>query len=395
MALLKTLMRRTRTPTYNDQVRILTHSDFPSVFFNGYNRLIDNPEFKTGIDTIADLVSNMTLMLMANSEIGDERIHNKLSRKLDIDPHPYLSRKELVFYIVRNMLIEGNQIVVPIYDRSGNLEKLEPIDPSRVQFKKSVNAYKVQIDNKLYDPSKVLHFKINSYVHSPYQGESLAVPLKPILENLGQANKTRQAFMTSKYQPPLIISVDATVDELRSKEGRKKILDDYIETTSAGEPFIIPSSMMNVESVKPLTLKDIAINESVEIDKKTVASVLGVPAFLLGVGKYDQREYNNFINTKIMSIAKLVEQELTKKLIRSESMFIRFNHRSLFDYSVKEKTDIAKTMLSLGIMNGDEARDLMGYSPVGQKEYVMLENYIPKSKLGKQKKLDTEEVEDE
>lgn len=393
MAFYKTLMRRTRTPTAEDQVKILTHTDFPSVFFNGYTSLIDNPEFKTGVESIASSVSNMTIMLMANSDIGDERINNQLSRKLDIDPHPYLNRKELIFYIVRNMLVYGNQIVVPVYQRNGDLIKLEPIEPNRVKFKTYENEYRILIDDVEYKPDEILHFRNNQRSNNPYIGEGLTVPLRPILENLGQANKTRKAFMTSKYQPPLVISVDAETKDFKSKDGRKKILDDYLSTTNAGEPFIIPTSMMQVESVKPLTLKDIAINESVELDKKTVAAVLGVPPFLLGVGKYSQTEYNNFINTKVMGIAKLIEQEMTRKLIRSEEMFIKFNSRSLLDYSVTDKINIARTMVSLGLMNGDEARDLMGYSPVGQTDFTMLENYIPKDKLGDQEKL--KEVEDE
>lgn len=395
MAFYKTLMNRARTPTNENQVKVLTHSDFPSVFFNGYNKLIDNPEFKTGVETIANLVSNMTVKLMANSEIGNERIHNELSRKIDIDPHPYLNRKELVFHIVKNMLVYGNQVVVPVRDRNGNLIKLEPVSNDYIEYKYVGSEYQILINEKEYSPSELLHFRYNTDPNNPYEGKGLTIPLKPILENLGQANKTRKAFMTSKYQPPLVISVDANTDDFMTKDGRKKILGDYIETTEAGEPFIIPSSMMSVESIKPLTLKDIAINESVEIDKKTVASVLGVPPFLLGVGQYSQDEYNNFVNTKIMSIAKLIEQEMTKKLIRSEEMFIEFNSRSLLDYSVKDKINIAKTMVSLGLMNGDEARDLMGYSPVGQTEYTMLENYIPKDQLGDQKKLAESEVEDE
>ena len=59
-----------------------------------------------------------------------------------------------------------------------------------------------------------------------------------------------------------------------------------------------------MEEIRPLSLADLALSDLVQLDKKTVASILGVPPFVLGVGTYSADEWNNFISTTIMPVAK-------------------------------------------------------------------------------------------
>ena len=189
--------------------------------------------------------------------------------------------------------------------------------------------------------------------------------------------------------PSLIIAVDADVEELASEQGRERIIKKYMTNRNAGDPMVIPGNTLSVEQVKPLTLKDIAINESVEIDKKTLAGVLGVPAFFLGVGEFNKEEFNNWVNTKVMSMANTIAQTLTRDILVSESRYFKLNPRSLYAYSINDLVTAGGQMVQLNAMRRNELRDWVGLPPDEEMdELIILENYLPQDKLGDQKKLE-------
>lgn len=373
----------------------LTSDAYDSLCVTDYVRLTDNAEFQTGINVIADLISDMSIMLMANTEHGDERIYNELSRKIDVNPNSKMTRKKMIKFIVYNLLINGNQVTVPHHTRDGILESLNPQLEQSVRFVDLGNDYEIWVNGQKFSYEEVLHFTLNPRQDSLFKGQGYQVQLKDILKNLKQATATKNAFMSSKYMPPVIVSVDTSANaQLKTKEGRDKILEEYIETDN-GKPWVIPATSMDVKQVKPLTLGDIAINETVEVDKKTVAAVLGIPAFLLGVGNYNENEYNSFISRTIQPIARSIEQELTRKLIFSPKMYLKFNVRSLYRYSLQTIKGVYGDLFNRGIVTGNEVRDELGMGSLEElNELIMLENYIPASKIGNQNKLNGGESED-
>ena len=182
--------------------------------------------------------------------------------------------------------------------------------------------------------------------------------------------------------------LDAMIDEFSGTEGRKKLMQDYIQSAEQGEPWLIPAEQFSVEQVKPLSLADLAIKDTIEIDKRTIASAIGVPPFILGVGEYSQAAWNNFIQNRVRIIATIIQQELTKKLIISPNWYLKFNTLTLMDWDLKTIAEVFGGLADKGFITGNEVRDRIGLSPLeGLDELRILENYIPVDKIGDQAKL--------
>lgn len=386
--------RRQKTraePTQKRGAAFLCASDmWDTLCAQGYTNLAHNPEIAAGVDTIARLIASMTIHLMENTDAGDIRVRDELARKVDVEPCSTMTRSTFIQWLVRTLILDGNGncIVYPV-TRRGYLRDLRPIPSSLVSFTPDGDwGYKVLICGAQYDPDDVLHFVLNPDSYYPWKGTGYRVSLADVANNLKQAAKTERGFMESKWKPSLIVKVDALTDEFSSPAGRQKLLDSYVNTAQAGEPWLIPADQFSVEQVKPLSLSDLALADMVTLDKRTVASILGVPPFVLGVGDFQRDAWNNFINSTIMPLAKAIEQELTKKLLYSPSRYFRFNSRSLYNYDLQELAAVADDQFVRGIMTGNEVRDWIGLSPVdGLNELVILENYIPRGMIGDQSKL--------
>ena len=355
----------------------------------GYTSLDKNPEIMTACRKIASLIGATTIYLMNNTADGDVRIINELSRTIDIEPMPTMTRSTWMETIVMNMLLygRGNSIVVP-HTHEGYIQSLEPIAARRVHFNPiGYRNYSVVIDGKERSPASVLHFVYNPDSQYPWKGQGVNVSLKDIADNLKQAAHTEKAFMKSEYKPSIIVKVDAMIDEFSTPTGRQKLIDSYIKPETPGQPWIIPAEQFQVEQVKPLTLADLAISDTVQLNKKTVAAILGVPPYVVGAGEYKKDEWNAFIQGTIMTLCKSIAAELTKKLIIKPEWYLQFNVWSLMDYDIKTVSDVLLSGADRGYVCGDEWRDRMHMSPAGLTEYRILENYIPWDMSGMQKKL--------
>ena len=363
---------------------------FDTLTCQGYTSLAHNPEILTGVNKIAKLIGSMTIHLMQNTADGDIRVRNELSRKIDINPNSNMTRSSFIQWIVNTMYLygDGNAVVYPQF-RRGYLRDLKPIPSAMTAFiPEGMWDYKVLINGEEYEPDEVLHFVLNPGNYYPWKGQGLQVALKDVANNLKQAAATEKGFMQSKWKPSIIVKVDALTEEFASPEGRSRLLAEYIDTSEVGEPWMIPAEQFSVEQIKPLSLSDLALSDMVTLDKKTVASILGVPPFVLGVDEFKREEWNNFINSTIMPIAKMIEQELTKKLLYSHEYYFRFNPRSLYNYELRDMAAIADDQYVRGIMTRDEVRDWIGLPPASEEDdLIILENYIPVGMIGDQKKL--------
>ena len=390
--------RETDKEALNKEIKKQINQQFLALLKEGdlkcaeYTSLDQNPTIITACQAIASLVGLVSWHIMENTDNGDRRIKNELSRKIDIDPNSYTTRADFFEAIAMNMLLYGNgNAVVRPHTENGYLRDLEVVPMSRVTFVPDNPlgyGYWIYIDGIKYDPRDLLHFRLHIDKDQPWKGRGIEVSISDVANNLKQAAYTEKAYLSSEYKPPLIVNVNAMGEEFQSKDGRDKIAEDYLKTAKAGQPWIIPAEQMNVTSVKPLTLQDLAISDTVKMNKETAAAIVGVPAFLVGVGEFKKDEYNNFITTTVREIVEKIQQTMTKGLILSPNWYVKGNIWALLDWDLQQITTVFTQMGDRGWVSGNEARDRINLEPKeGLDELKVLENYIPASMSGNQNKL--------
>lgn len=360
---------------------------------SGYHRMCDAPEVASAIWIIADLISSMPIHLLEKQKVGDKRVRDALSRKIDVDPWSLSTRRDWVHWIVQTMLTAGESVVIP--QTAGTLiADLIPAPNASLYRPANSQTYFAHYKGHDFEAGNILHFKLRPDPDYPWRGIGPQVQLDQVVQSIIQTAETKTAYMSSEYKPPIVIAVNSD-SPLSDETERKQFINKYLKRSDKSTPLIIPADLMNISQVKPLSLTDLAIKDGVELDKKTVASVLDIPAFLLGVGSFNKDEYNTWISRRLMSICRAIEQELTKKLLFSEERYFRFNARSLYSYSLQELSQIALNMRNAGLMTGNEGRNWLDLPPIdGLDELVMLENYLPADRLGDQKKLTQKEDPD-
>ena len=360
----------------------------------GYHSILDAPEVARAVWIIADLISSMPIHLMEKTDNGDKRIRDALSRKIDIEPWSLGTRQIWMHWIVETELTQGEAVVIP-RTTGMMIADLIPAPDATLYRAASSTSYYALYNGQKFDAGNILHFRWRPDPLQPWRGIGLQVQLEKVVESIIQTAETKTAYMSSEYKPPLIIRVNSDND-LSDAKKRNQFVQKFLKRTDKSEPMIIPADLMEVKDIKPLSLTDLAIKDGVELDKKTVASLFGVPPFLLGVGSFNRDEYNTFISNTLLPICRGIEQELTKKLLVSEDRYFRFNARSLYSYSLQELSQIALNMRNAGLMTGNEGRNWLDLPPMdGLNDLVMLENYLPADRLGDQKKLNNQPAQKE
>lgn len=387
-----TPIQRARDAPIGNAARWLALTDSESdLSVRGYSRLVDSPDVANAVGMVADIISDATIWLMQNTDDGDKRLKNALSAMVDITPYSLGTRQTWMSWIVTTMLTsgDGNALVLPI-SSNGLIEELIPMPGASLLPWDNGLSYRVQWKGETFEPDEVLHFRLRPDPAEPWRGRGPRMQLKDVLRNLKQASATVNAFMSSKWMPSVIVKVESDTD-ISSDEKRAKLLDEYIATQRAGQPWVIPAELMDVVTVKPLSLADIAINSSVELDKRCVAAAIRVPPYFVGIGEYSEAAYNNFIRATAGPMANGIAQELTKKLLLSPELYWKFNTRRLYAYDLKTLSDVGANLYVRGIMSGNEVRGWLDLPPEeGLDERVILENYIPAGMIGEQKKLQKE-----
>lgn len=366
----------------------LTDSDgWREILCSGYRPVMECPTIRRCVDVYAHLIASMTIRIMKNGEKGDERIKDGLSRVIDINPMPHMTRVNWLTLLTRTMLTRGNAFVLPIY-RAGFLSALKILPPGETSIiQVDEQNYFVQYRGINYTPDAILNFVFEPDENRPYIGKGWSAHLSDVVKAITATTNAKLAVQSSTF-PSIIVKVDGFSKELQTAEGRDELAEKFVVSKKAGKPWMIQADSFDVQQVKPLSLTDLAVKDSVELDLKSAAALTGIPAFELGVGSYNADEHRKFVATSVMYIAQIIQQTLTDGLLYAPDRYISLNPMSLMAYNMSDLVNNGKEMVDRNALTRNEWRGMIGFAPREDMEQkLILENYIPEEKAGDQKKL--------
>ena len=354
----------------------------------GYRRLLDCPEVQAAIDHYAAVIGNATIYLMENTKDGDKRVRDRLARKVDVEPWIYGTRRDWVSWIVSTMMGEGdgNAFVLPHFLPSGELWNLEPMPGATAHETPDRRGYTVSWRDGEYPSDAVIHFRLFPDPKRPWKGRGYQATAKDLIEGLGGLSELEKTLSSPDYKPPIILRADTTAD-IFDDDAREAFRKKYLENMERGKPWILPEGFLSVEQIRPLSLADLAIKDTAELNKTALASLIGLPPFLLGVGSFDRDQYNAWIRQRVIPICNGITQTLTRALIESDKRYFVMPEKRLYSYTPMEMVTMGLQMSDRGFANGDEVREMAMMDPAGLTEYRALENYIPYDMAAQQQKL--------
>lgn len=413
---------------FNNQLELLIHEGI--VIPSGYTKLSRRPEVIAVVDRIANLIASQTIKVMENkydengNKIGDKKITNALTAKLDQYPNEWMTRHAFIKNLIYTLYLEGDGNAVVVVDTkrgsltdylndklTGNenyINNLIPVKPSAVTFHETkpedkIKApYYIKINGRKIEPSEVLHFRIGANPNFIYKGKGPSVPLSGVLSSLGAIDSIQKEYLSNAYFPSFIIKWAYTQANGGSKVGElmDELFKKWNRNRKPGDVLNIPTMQADIEQVKPMSLSDLAIKDTKELNNKTVAAMLGVPLFLIdGSVKFNRDEYNMFIKSTIVPLSQMLGQEMTNKLMVKNTQYIKLDYSPLYKYDSNE-IGMYLELAKYGKLTGNELREKLNIEPSDDqtmKEFYSLENIIPNNKLQDQKKLkqNTEEEKDE
>lgn len=291
-------------------------------------------------------------------------------------PNDWQTQHDLISTLIMWAETDGNGYLYKVKNRRGQVVRLLPIQSRSVQVTANMDwTLRYDIANTdggitgHYTPAEIFHlrnfgsegYRGLSTIGNHRKGIGLAIQLEDHASNAYANGLQSRHYLYSEKN----ISKDLA-DEL------KTTLAGYTSALNAGKiPFL--RGGVELKDLPELRLTDAQYIESRRMQQQQIASIFGVPMFLLndtekattwGTGL--EQFTKSFVRFSLSPRMNRLGQTLVKELLPVEE---RARTRVLFDTDsftlgeFKERMDGYKSGIESGVLNPDEAREREGLNP--------------------------------
>lgn len=362
-------IRRRRNDGHDSELRSVimgVYGGNVQLFAEAYaSSLYNIPEVRTAIECFSDIFASVPMYVERVERNGNiEYFEDSMSRVLTLRANPLQNATQFWKDVIKRLLLDNNVFIKPHYDTAGKLKSLFVLPKQAYQFKLGENSdsatVTLSLDGRTYDMRELIY--LNRFATISGGKETNLGLYQTVVQSLAQQAinvadpKRPKAFLKGKQgTSPHLKPADksGTMDDLKMN------MDENVRGIAY---------LDGQWDVMPINWQENDVNrELMQFVINIVYNYFGITTEIIN-NKATEIEYQLFVRNKIEPIAQQIERELTSKLFTQRE--IEFGNRIELDTfnltigTMSAKAAIFNVGLRQGVLNIDDAREMIGLAPL-------------------------------
>lgn len=325
----------------------------------------------TCLSVLGTAVSQLPVAVMAQGDKSFSPVNHYVNDLL-MKPNASQSQYEFLYGIVVDLMLYGNCYIQKVTTSSGKVIELIPLPADEVETIISMSGKRTFILNKkIYTEKEIIHLR--DFVGQEAQGLSRVkqtarlVAIDNAIDVLIAdtfVNGTSASGIVSFPDDVEPATAQAFTDAWSRKFGKGGTTRGSVAVIGGGATF---------QQLSPLSPADGDIQSLKEQTTARIGAVFRIPSHMLEIfsgAKYSNVQVRNtaFYRDSVAPLTTLIEQKLTAGLLAGTGLTVRFDAADLLRGDLQQATAVAVDAVGSGILTVDEARALMGYSPMAEED---------------------------
>lgn len=325
---------------------------------------------------LAEQLSKLPLEVYKSSEKEGKLKYKDhyLYRLLHNKPNEYQTQTLFFQTLEKHRNHYGNAFAKINRGGDGAARSLEIIHPAEIKAYKIKNGklffYRVDENGKetTINNDNILHFRFLS--EDGIFGINPIEALYSELNNIWHGKTT----LNNSYRNNLNIDkvIESTISNYNSTTAKTSIEElrkEYSGSFNSKKTPVLPAGF-KVTPIQSSSIQDAEILQSLEMSKRDIAALYGVPLNLIGLdgGSYASIEQNslNFKVNTLQPIARMYRQELESKLLMynelDEGISIEFNLSAIVETDMTTRINYLKTLSGMGVISANDVARMEGFN---------------------------------
>lgn len=328
------------------------------------------PPYASSINLISTSIAKLGKHVIYNKE----RMEGHYIEELIKNPNQFMDGYTLIQQAENNRLNEGNGYILINRDSQGYAKELWLINPSFVSIEIGEESfYKVTQKGKTtkVSPRDMIHIKTPKIDYYSLKGVGYSELLRKQIGLWLAAQNYQATYFANGSNPNGIIKSTSMLDK-EAKEKIREAWENRHKGKNRNRVAVLDQGLDYKDT--SLNFNDLQMKDIFAELTKQIASVFGIRPYMLGhdgtSNTYANVENQNieFLQQVLMPSIISWEEQLKKLFPIGSPFYLKFNYESLLRADSSSRATRLKTLVDAEIMTTDEAREMEGLKPNGNKK---------------------------